>query len=189
MYLQKISVMIKNLILIVLLPFLFKNLSAQTAKNLNREGMKKISILAGKWEGDAVYYRARGESTKFKMEENIQWKLDSLVLLFDGTGKLNNDANKGTVAFQALSILSYQGDSEQYKYRVYLEDGRNADVIFKQIAENNFEWNMDVPSGKMKYDLLIDPASMRWNEKGYFSKDGITWSVFFEMNLYKEKKD
>lgn len=179
----------KKLILILLLAFLFKNLAAQAVKNLNRDGMKKISILAGKWEGDAIYYRGQGEPAKFKMEENIQWKLDSLVLLFDGTGKLNNDANNGTVAFQALSILSYQGDSEQYKFRVYLEDGRNADVIFKQIEENNFEWNMDVPTGKMKYDLIIDPVSMLWNEKGYFSKDGITWSVFFEMNLYKKRKD
>src|SRR5947207_13090632 len=67
-----------------------------------REAMKKLEFLAGKWSGDASVSRGPGEPMKVVQTENIQFKLDGLVLLLEGTGR-NED---GKAVFQALATVS-----------------------------------------------------------------------------------
>jgi len=44
-----------------------------------REAMKKLDFLAGKWSGDALVSRGPGEPMKVAQSENIQFKLDGLA--------------------------------------------------------------------------------------------------------------
>jgi hypothetical protein len=56
--------------------------------------MKKLAFLIGKWSGDATSRRGQNETVKVKQTEEVQFKLDGLVLLIEGTGR---DPNSGDV--------------------------------------------------------------------------------------------
>src|ERR1700682_4753637 len=73
------------------------NVSAQ------REAMKKLAFLVGKWSGDASVIRGPGEPMKLVQTEDVQFKLDGLVMLVEGSGR-NSD---GQVVFRALATISY----------------------------------------------------------------------------------
>ncbi len=159
---------------------------AQQLINRSKEEMRKLSVLVGKWEGEASTIRGNGEKSTLQMSENIQWRMDTLLLLFEGVGKIKQASGPSTKAFEAVSIISYDKDSGNYKFRVYLEDGRNAEVNFLPLAPSHYQWQFKTLSGWMRYEIKIDTASHHWNEKGYYSKDGLKWTPFFEMNLTKQ---
>src|SRR5882724_8254739 len=68
-----------------------------------REAMKKLELLAGKWPRDASVSRGPGEPMKVVQSENIQFKLDGLVLLLEGT----------------LATVSYDDSTSVYRFRSY----------------------------------------------------------------------
>jgi hypothetical protein len=108
-------------------------------------------------------------------------------MLVEGVGKTIDPATKEEmIVHHALGVLSYDQMSNQYKFRTYLKDGRNTDAWFTPTGENKFQWGFDIPSaGKTRYTITLDPKAKTWNETGEFSRDGNTWSKFFEMNLKK----
>ena len=95
-----------------------------------REAMKKLDFLAGKWSGDALVSRGPGEPMKVVQSENIQLKLDGLVLLIEGTAR-NPD---GKIVFQALATVSYDDSTSVYRFRSY-NDGRYLETELKVIPQ------------------------------------------------------
>ena len=118
-----------------------------------REAMKKLEFLAGKWSGDALVSRGPGEPMKIVQSENIQFKLDGLVLLLEGTGR-NSD---GKIVFQALATVSYDDSTSVYRFRSY-SDGHYLETELKVIPQG-FMWGFE--AGPLKVT-----NSMRLNEKG-----------------------
>jgi hypothetical protein len=118
-----------------------------------REAMKKLEFLAGKWSGDALVSRGPGEPIKVVQSENIQFKLDGLVLLLEGTGR-NAD---GKIVFQALATVSYDDSTSVYRFRSY-SDGHYLETELKVIPQG-FIWGYE--AGPLKVS-----NSMRLNEKG-----------------------
>jgi len=51
-----------------------------------RAAMKKLDFLVGKWAGEARMLRGPGEPVVMKQTEEVQYKLDGLVLLIEGVG-------------------------------------------------------------------------------------------------------
>ncbi len=123
------------------------NLTAQ------REAMKKLDFLAGKWSGDGSVSRGPGDPLKIIQSENIQFKLDGLVMLIEGTGR---DA-AGKVLFQALAIVSYDDSTSVYRIRAY-NDGRYLDTELK-VLTHGFAWGFE--AGPLKVN-----NSMKLSEKG-----------------------
>jgi hypothetical protein len=109
------------------------------------------------------------------------------VMLVEGVGKsINSTTKEEQVVHHALAVLSYDQMTSQYKFRTYLKDGRSTDAWLTPLGENKFAWGFDIPAGgKTKYTITLDPKAKTWNEVGEFSRDGNTWSAFFEMNLKK----
>ena len=118
-----------------------------------REAMKKLDFLAGKWSGDALVSRGPGEPMKVAQSENIQFKLDGLVLLIEGTAR-NPD---GKIVFQALATVSYDDSTSVYPFRSY-NDGRYLETELKVIPQG-FTWGFEARPLKVS-------NSMRLNEKG-----------------------
>ena len=58
-----------------------------------KEAMQKLSFLVGKWEGDASIVTMKGP-LKVRQTELVQYKLDGLVMMVEGTGR---DPEKGNV--------------------------------------------------------------------------------------------
>lgn len=149
----------------------------------NKEKMLVFKDMVGNWKGDGNLQKGRDSSQKSLVDENVQTKLDGMLLVVEGTGKLADGSGK--VVHHAFGVLSYDALADQYKFRAYLVDGRSADAWFNVVGENKFQWGFDVPGGKIRYTIVIDAAAKTWNETGEFSRDEKTWFKTFEMNLKK----
>ena len=68
-----------------------------------REAMKKLAFLAGHWSGPVSIARGPGEPLKLTQTENVQYKLDGLVLLIEG----QSTGSHGNAQFQALATIAY----------------------------------------------------------------------------------
>src|SRR2546426_5917409 len=99
------------------------------------DAMRKLEFLVGKWSGEAAGVRGPGASFKVLQSEDVQYKLDGLVLLVEGTGR---DPGTGNVLFRALATISYDDAASKYQFRAY-NDGRYLDTELK-FLEKGFEW-------------------------------------------------
>src|SRR5262245_34320645 len=102
---------------------------------VQREAMKKLEFLIGKWSGEASGVKGRGATFRVQQSEDVQYKLDGLVMLVEGTGR---DAATGNVSFRALATISYDDAAAQYRIRAY-NDGRYLDTELK-VLDKGFEW-------------------------------------------------
>jgi hypothetical protein len=67
-----------------------------------RAAMKKLSFLVGKWSGEARTFRVPGQPVELTQTEEVEYKLDGLILIIEGVGRTKSD---GRVVLQALGIL------------------------------------------------------------------------------------
>jgi hypothetical protein len=179
----------KNQILFILILTVVPcaSLFAQPSGELYKEKMKVFNFWEGQWQGEGSMQMGSGPARKSNVVETLQFKLDGTVMLIEGIGKaVDPQTNQSQVVHHAMAILSYDPATGQYNFHTYLKDGRSTPAVLKVIEENKYEWGFDVPNGKIKYLIAIDPAKKTWHEIGEFSNDnGKTWMKFFEMNLTK----
>src|SRR5262245_56442487 len=77
--------------------------------------MHKLSFLAGRWSGPATIRRGPGEALHLTQTEDVEFKLDGLVLLIEG----KSSGAEGKVMFSALATISYDDSSLTYRFRAY----------------------------------------------------------------------
>lgn len=148
----------------------------------SRESLKKLNYMAGRWKGEATIQQRGGPPKKAIQEERIEWRLDSLVLTIEGTGK---DPVTQKVAFHAFAIINYNQQTKKLEMKSFTIEGRQTDAYFNVISESEFVWGFDVPGGKIKYTIILSSQKRTWYEKGEYSPDGVQWYPTFEMNLTK----
>jgi hypothetical protein len=122
-----------------------------------RDAMKKLEFLTGHWVGDATVSRGPGDPMKLQQTEEVQYKLDGLVMQIEGTGR---DA-AGKVVFQALATISYDDAASVYRFRAY-NDGRYLDTEIT-VTPNGFAWGFT--NGPLKVS-----NTMQLNEKGEWTE-------------------
>ncbi|MGH9718823.1 MAG: hypothetical protein ACRD8O_01305 [Bryobacteraceae bacterium] len=143
--------------------FLFAGISlAQERVNVaaQRDAMKKLDFLAGKWSGEAAVIRGPGEQTKVLQTEDVQFKLDGLVLVVEGTGR---NPQTGQIVFNALATISYDDAKGRYRFHSY-NDGRQLDTELK-VSDKEFEWGYTAGPAAVRF-------VMRLNEKGEWVETG-----------------
>lgn len=89
--------------------------AARTSTDVQREAMHKLAFLAGRWSGPITVIRGPGEPLRLTQTENVQFKLDGLVLLIEG----QSTGSDGKVLFSALATISYDDASHTYRFRAY----------------------------------------------------------------------
>jgi hypothetical protein len=118
-----------------------------------RQAMQKLAFLAGRWSGPITIIRGPGEPLKATQTEDVQYKLDGLVLLIEG----KSVDSEGKQVFGALATVSYDDASKTYHFRAYHE-GRYLDT------------ELAVPGGGFSWSYAAGPAhvvnSMHVTEKG-----------------------
>jgi hypothetical protein len=102
-----------------------------------RDAMKKLDFLVGKWSGEASVIRGPGEPMKLTQTEEVQFKLDGLVMLVEGTGR--NSA--GQVVYRALATIAYDDTAGVYRFRAY-NDGRYLDTELT-VTPGGFSWGYE----------------------------------------------
>lgn len=137
---------------------------AQQAPNVEaqREAMKKLDFLAGKWSGEARVQRGPGDTIELIQTEEAQYKLGGLVLLIEGTGRSKTD---GKPVFRALATVSYDQAARAYRMRAY-NDGRYLETELK-LAERGrgFQWGFTFGPIKTSYVMTINDRG-EWIETG-----------------------
>jgi len=69
--------------------------------DVQREAMRKLSFLAGHWSGPVTIVRGPDEALHLTQTEDVEYKLDGLVLLISG----KSTSADGKVLFSALARL------------------------------------------------------------------------------------
>lgn len=174
----------KTIQLLFLMLILSSATMAQDFSKTCKEQMNLLSFFTGKWKGDATITQQGGLVVQVAQEETIEYKLDSLILQFEGIGRRKNDLTK--ISFHALAYVSYNAMKNNYEMKSFLMDGKQTEAFFKVVDKNKYDWGFDVTGGKIVYHITVDQTARKWNEKGEFSPNGIQWYPFFEMNLTKE---
>jgi hypothetical protein len=150
------------------------NLSAQ------REAMKKLAYLVGKWSGGATTHRGPNEAVKVTQTEEVQFKLGGLVLLIEGTGRNPESAD---VMFNALATISYDEIAKVYHFRAY-NDGRYLDTELK-VPQNGFEWGYKAGSADVHFVMRLNDKG-EWVETGDVTFGDNPPQRTFEMTLRKQ---
>lgn len=116
-------------------PSLIAQQSGPNSTDVQRDAMRKLSFLAGRWSGPITVIRGPGEPLHLTQAEDVQYKLDGLVLLIEG----KSTAADGKVAFNALATVSYDDASHTYRFRAY-NDGHYLDTELT-VPDNGFSWS------------------------------------------------
>jgi hypothetical protein len=107
---------------------------ATNSADVQREAMRKLSFLAGHWSGPASIVRGPGEPLHLTQTEDVEYKLDGLVLLIEG----KSTSDDGKVAFSALATIAYDDASRTYRFRAF-HDGHYLDTELS-VPTNGFSW-------------------------------------------------
>jgi hypothetical protein len=139
-----------------LLPFAGQQPVPDTV-NRQREAMRKLSFLAGHWSGPVSIVRAAGESLHFTQTEDVDFKLDGLVLLVQG----KSSSADGKTQFSALATIAYDEASHTYRFRGY-NDGHYLDTELS-VPDNGFSWSFMAGAAHIVNTMHLT-ANGEWNE-------------------------
>ena len=179
----------KNVLLfcLLLMGILSSKIMAQPSEAVAKEKMKVFESWPGHWKGEGSMQMGPGPAKKSTVDEYLEFKLDGTILLVEGIGKaVDGQSSTPQIVHHAMGILSFDQITNEYKFNTYLKDGKSTLPWFKIVEESKYQWGFDIPNGKIRYSITIDPTRKTWNEIGEFSNDnGTSWMKFFEMNLKK----
>ena len=105
-----------------------------SSADVQREAMRKLAFLAGHWSGPVTIVRGP-EPLHLTQSEDVQYKLDGLVLLIEG----KSTSVEGKVLFSALATISFDDTSHTYRFRAY-NDGHYLDTELS-VPVNGFLWS------------------------------------------------
>ena len=142
--------------------------------------MKKLTFLIGRWSGNATTRRGPNETVNVKQSEEVQFKLDGLVLLIEGTGR---NPETGNAMFDALATVSYDDTANVYRFRAY-NDGRYLDTELK-VPENGFEWGYQAGPAYVRFTMRLNEKG-EWVETGDVKAGDNPRQRTFEMTLQKQ---
>jgi hypothetical protein len=109
---------------------------APSSADVQREAMNKLAFLAGKWSGPVAVIRGPGEPLHLTQTEEIEFKLDGLVMLIEG----KSTGADGKAQFSALATVAFDDATHTYRIRAY-NDGHYVDTELTALADG-FSWGL-----------------------------------------------
>lgn len=122
-----------------------------------REAMRKLSFLAGRWSGPVTVVGGTGEPIHLTQTEEVEYKLDGLVLLIEG----KSTSVDGKVLFSALATIAYDEASNSYRIRAY-SDGHYLDTELS-LLEHGFSWGFTTGPAHIVNNMQLTGKG-EWNE-------------------------
>jgi hypothetical protein len=125
-----------------------------------RDAMKKLGFLVGKWAGEARLLRGPTESVELLQTEEAQYKLDGLIILIEGVGRTKSGSQS---LLQAFGIISYDDESGTYRLRAF-NDGRFLETQMKLLEEGKgMTWGFALGEIRTNSVLRINDCG-EWTE-------------------------
>jgi hypothetical protein len=149
------------------------------------EAMRKLAFLEGTWKGEG-WMQMGPQRHAFRGAETVTRKLDGLALVVEGNHTAPVAGSKEErVVHSTLGVLAAQDDGT-YAFHTWLANGLSG-IHKGEWKDGAFVWGMENPrQGQVRYTIRLD-AEGRWHETGESSRDGATWTQFFEMKLAKAR--
>jgi hypothetical protein len=122
-----------------------------------RAAMRNLSFLAGHWSGPVTITRGPGEPLHLTQTEDVQYKLDGLVLLIQG----QSTSAEGKVEFSALATVAYDDASHTYRFRAY-NDGHYIDAELS-VVPDGFSWGFNAGPAKIQNAMHLTGKG-EWSE-------------------------
>jgi hypothetical protein len=135
----------------------FAQQPASNSVDTQRDAMRKLSFLAGHWSGPVTIVRGPGEPITLTQTEDVEYKLDGLVLLIEG--KSMGADNK--VAFSALATIAYDDSSHGYRVRAY-NDGHYIDTELA-VLDKGFRWGFTAGPARILNTMHLNDKD-EWSE-------------------------
>ena len=127
------------------------------ATDAQRQAMERLAFLVGRWSGPVTVVLGPGEPLHLTQTENVEFKLDGLVLLIEGE---STDAD-GKARFQALATVAYDEASHAYHFRAYNE-GRYLDKELT-VVPDGFAWGFNSGPAHIQNTMHLT-AKGEWQE-------------------------
>jgi hypothetical protein len=124
---------------------------------VQREAMHKLSFLAGQWSGPVTIFQGPGEVLHLNQTEDVQYKVDGLVLLVQG----KSTGADGKEVFSALATISYDDASHSYRFRAY-NNGHYLDTELS-VDGKGFSWGFTAASAHIVNTMHLTNTG-EWNE-------------------------
>jgi hypothetical protein len=128
-----------------------------TSVDVQHEAMRKLSFLAGHWSGPITVIRGPGEPLHLTQTEEVEYKLDGLVLLIQG----KSTSTDGKVLFSALATIAYDDSSRGYRFRAY-NNGHYLDTELS-LLDHGFSWGFTSGPAHVVNHMQLT-AKGEWNE-------------------------
>jgi hypothetical protein len=126
--------------------------------NAQRAAMLELAFLVGKWDGEARLLH--GSDQDLHQTEEVQYKLDGLILVIEGVGRKKSD---GQPVIQALAIISFDDETGTYRMRAF-NNGRFLESELKLVEEDKaINWGFAL--GEIKTNSVL-----RINDKGEWTE-------------------
>lgn len=122
-----------------------------------RQAMQKLAFLAGHWSGPVTIMRGPGQTLHLTQTENVEYKLDGLVLLVQGK---STDA-EGKSRFEALATISYDDAAHGYRIRAY-NDGHYVDAELT-VQSDSFSWGFNAGPAHIANTMHLT-SKAEWQE-------------------------
>jgi hypothetical protein len=156
--------------------------SGPPAASLNE--MAKLKFLVGSWKGTGWMEFAPGQKQPFNSSEQVDLKLDGLLLLIEGIHHVSLPAEQRELkVHHALATITYDAARKDYAVRASKATGESVDARGRY-EDGAFIWGFQDPRmGHLR--LTIRLVGGKWQEIGERSADGRMWTKYLEMNLAK----
>lgn len=102
-----------------------------------KQAMQKLAFIVGRWSGPVMITRGPGQTLYLTQTENVEYKLDGLVLLVQG----KSTDSEGKTQFEALATISYDVAANGYRIRAYNE-GHYVDAELT-VQPDGFSWGFN----------------------------------------------
>src|SRR5215831_12290321 len=99
-------------LLVMAVPLLAQQ-SPMPNNQAQHDAMGKLAFLVGRWSGPVAITQGAGEPLKLTQSENVQLRLDGLLLLIEG----QSTSTDGKAQFQALATIAF--DDASHAYRIH----------------------------------------------------------------------
>jgi hypothetical protein len=129
----------------------------QAGMDVQREAMRKLSFLAGTWTGPVTVVRGPGEPVHLTQTEQVEYKLDGLVLLIEG---VSTDSD-GKSSFSALATVSFDETTHAYRIRAY-SGGHYIDTELT-VLRDGFSWGFKAGPADIVNTMHLT-AKGEWSE-------------------------
>ena len=131
--------------------------SAEPNLELQRQAMRKLTPLAGKWSG-ATRWFTLDTTIELSFTEEVQYEGNGLVLRMHSSGRRSD----GQMMLGSTNLISY--DDQSGKYRIHLAQNKDEGLI--SVDEDGKGLTIDFPTAQKQ----TTRSQIRINEEGYWTE-------------------